>query len=339
MAKMNILVVGLGSIGRRHTRLLKERGDVEVFVAEPIAANIDRAMSEAGPVRAFSSLEEALDKETFDIVMIATPHTMHAAQAIRCLEAGCNVFCEKPMSDTLESAAAMQDAARKSGKILGIAYMQHFNPLVLKMKQNIESGVYGNILHFSSNVGTYITLMNSVSRHQMTTVGSLYMDNIHDLDLLCWYLGKLPVSVRASGFRGGDLELSSDPNVSDVEIVFEGNLLANIHFDYIQFPQVHTNHIVGDKAWGEIDFQTRLHTVGSLGGEVVTETVPIERDDLYRSEWASFIDAVKTGGKPSSPPEGAILPTLLTEAIIASYLEKREVTVAELLKKYNIHTV
>jgi predicted dehydrogenase len=335
MSDLNVLVVGLGSIGRRHTRLLKEMADVQVSVVEPVQANIDRAVSEAGPVNIYPTLEEAL-KHPFDIVMIATPHTMHTAQTVQCLEAGCNVFCEKPMSDTLEGAAVMMNAARRSGKLLGIAYMQHFNPMVRKMKENIEKNVYGNILHFSSNVGTYITLMNSVSRHQLTTTGSIYMDNIHDLDLLCWFLGKLPSSVHATGIKAGDLELTSDPNISDVEIEFDGSMLANIHFDYVQFPQVHTNHIVGDKAWGEIDYQTNKFSVGRLGGEVTEEIVPIERDDLYRNEWKSFIDVVKNGGALSSPPEGAIIPTLLTEAIITSYLEKRRVTIKEILDKYQI---
>ena len=101
MNDLNVLVVGLGSIGRRHARLLKEMPDVRVSVVEPVQANIDRAVGEAGPVKVYPTLEDAL-RHPFDIVMIATPHTMHTAQTVQCLEAGCNVFCEKPMSDTLE---------------------------------------------------------------------------------------------------------------------------------------------------------------------------------------------------------------------------------------------
>ena len=205
------------------------------------------------------------------------------------------------------------------------------------MKENIEKDVYGNVLHFSSNVGTYITLMNSVSRHQMTTTGSIYMDNIHDLDLLCWFLGKLPSSVHATGIKAGNLELSSDPNISDVEIEFDGSLLANIHFDYVQFPQVHTNHIVGDKAWGEIDYQTNKFSVGRLGGEVAEETVAIERDDLYRNEWKSLHRCrEKTEERFHPRRKGPLFRHCLRKPSSPRISKNEEVTIKEILDKYQI---
>ena len=102
-----VVVVGLGSIGRRHGRLLQERPDVQVEVVEPSAEAVARASQELGNLPAHPRLEEALATAP-DVVWLATPTALHADQAMAALKAGCHVFCEKPMSDRLHSARAMR---------------------------------------------------------------------------------------------------------------------------------------------------------------------------------------------------------------------------------------
>ena len=240
------------------------------------------------------------------------------------------------MSDSLKGATEMLKASRKHKKTVGVAYMFHFHPAVKRMKAYLVNNKFGNILHFSSSIGTYLTLMRSVSRHQMNTVGSIFMDNIHDIDLMYWFLGNLPTAVKVSGIKTGQLELTSDPNLCDIQIEFNDSMLANVHFDYIQYPQIHTNHIIGDKGWGDIDFQTSQIKIGDYEGEIKEEKFDFAFDDMYMDEWKDFINTVINGGKPSSSLESAIIPTILTEVMIRSYLENRTVRVEELLDEYKI---
>src|SRR5437764_461349 len=94
-----VVVVGLGSIGRRHVRLLCERPDVKVEVVDPSADAVQQARQELGSLPAHTSLEEALATGP-DVVWLATPTALHAEQAMAALKAGSHVFCEKPMSDS-----------------------------------------------------------------------------------------------------------------------------------------------------------------------------------------------------------------------------------------------
>ena len=83
MSKVSICLVGVGSIGRRHLRLLKERDDFAVSVVEPSDASWARAAAGCRPTDRYASLEEALEKARPDAVAIAAPHGAHAPLAYR----------------------------------------------------------------------------------------------------------------------------------------------------------------------------------------------------------------------------------------------------------------
>lgn len=92
--------------------------------------------------------QEMLAKEKgLDAVIIATPDFCHAEQAVACLKAGLHVYCESPMSHTLEGARAMVQAAKQSGKLLQIAHQRRSNPLYIHCWDNLvqKAGVLGRI--------------------------------------------------------------------------------------------------------------------------------------------------------------------------------------------------
>ena len=124
--KRRIVVVGLGSIGKRHVTLLKGYENIFVEAVEPNTETAINVKKEIGDFYIHSSFDEAL-KTKPDVVMIATPHDLHARQTIKALNAGCYVFCEKPMSNNLDDAKEMKDTSDRSGKILNIGF--HFHPL------------------------------------------------------------------------------------------------------------------------------------------------------------------------------------------------------------------
>lgn len=313
MEKKKLTVVGAGSIGRRHLRLLSERGDVALSVVEPSEQCYGLAVKDVGELPRYASLEDALAARP-DAVAIATPHTMHADQTVAALNAGVHVFCEKPMSDTAEGCARMNEAAKRSGKVLSIGYMFHFDPFVREIKRVCDSGELGELLHYYSRFGGYIVLMNSLSRHQEHTPCSVMMDCIHDTDLLCWFFGRLPETVTATGIKSGDMEFSSNPNIVDVTYKFgDSRSLAHTHFNYVQFPQAHYLEITGDKGYIRGDFMDGSIVVGKLSGGTKEYTVQRDMNDVYRAEWDSFLKAL-SGGPVENPGETAAYATQLLQA-------------------------
>ena len=106
MAKRRIAVVGCGSIGRRHARVLSARQELAVELCESHPDHLQRALREVGEVPTHASFESLLATRP-ELVVIATPHRLHAEMSIRSLQAGCHVLCEKPMSDSLAQARRM----------------------------------------------------------------------------------------------------------------------------------------------------------------------------------------------------------------------------------------
>ena len=338
MEKLKFCLAGVGSIGRRHLRLLGERDDVTLCVAEPSDASWARASEKSKGVMRYLSLEEALAAEGPDAVVIATPHGMHAGMALEALSAGAHVFCEKPMSDSLEECVAMLRAAEACGKVFSVGFMFRFDPFIKKVKALIDSGRIGQIVHYSSRFATYNTLLCSVTRHQANTPFSIVMDCIHDTDLLCHLTGRVPDHVFASAIHAGELPLSSPQNVIDTIYRWNsGDLAAFTHFNYVEHPQVHTLEITGDKGYIQGDFMTAAITVGSIDGTIEQLSAPRIFDDVYRAEWDHFIRAVRGEVPAENPARSAILPTLLMQGQKESVAEGQEVDLHEIAARYGFH--
>lgn len=323
--KRRVVVVGLGSIGRRHARLLRERGDVQVEIVEPSEEMIARARQELGSLPAHTRFEGALETAP-DAVWLATPTELHAEQAIAALKAGCHVFCEKPMSDSLRAANAMRDAVDASGRVFNVGFMWHFSPAMMALRAAIQGGELGRILHAHVRVGTYVTLVNSVSRYQARQPGSLFLDYSHQPDILYWLLGKAPLSVSVTALQAGGLQLTSNPNVAIVVCEYDGPMISTTHLNYVQVPHLHDYEIVGDRAWAQLSFPSGLLSVHSNAGTPPrTESHPVVADDLYRAEQRAFLDAI--GGKrgPETSAADGLVSAAICEACIQSW-QSRERT-------------
>ncbi len=321
------LIVGLGSIGRRHARLLQARGDIELAYCEPAPAMLERAVAEAGPAPAFADFAAALDWRP-DVAVIATPHALHRAQTEQALARGIHVLCEKPMSDTLADARAMRDAARASGAVLCIGFMLQFHPVMKRLKALIVAGELGQIVAVRYLVGAYVTLVNSLSRYQTGLEGALLMDYAHQPDILHWLTGRRPAGVYLAGARGGDLPFSSNPNVLSLVCDYDTPLIATIDLNYVQSPVRHECEVIGDRAWARCDLQAGTIRIGRREPDTEsTETLAGERDDLYREEHQAFLDAVDGRRPPFRSAEDGLVSMAVIEAALASWRQRARVAV------------
>jgi predicted dehydrogenase len=324
-----IVVVGVGSIGRRHARLLSERDDLEVEICEPDKSSLEIARKELGDLRNHTSFEAVL-KNPPEMVVISTPQTLHKEQTIAALQAGCHVLCEKPMSDSLENARAMHAAALSANTILNIGFQNHFHPAFIRIKSMIEEGALGTVLYAHFHVGTYWTLVNSLSRHQRDLEGALFYDYAHQPDLFHWFFGKRPKGIYVSGVQGGELELSSNPNVMDILCDYEEAFLTSIHLNFLQHPARSACEVIGDQKWLYYDLNSETIRLGNhQDGTESTEHYPFERDQMYRLEHQAFFDAVKGEREPESPSSEAIVSMEIIDAGLRSWKEKQRVELSD----------
>jgi predicted dehydrogenase len=323
--KRRVAVMGLGSIGRRHTRLLCERRDVAVEVVEPNEETLAAVQHDLGPLRAHPGFDAMLETRP-DVVWVATPTPLHADQTIRALDAGAHVFCEKPMSGVFDDALKMKAAADRAKTVLNIGFYLHFSHSLARLKNLIDEGALGSVLHAHARVGAYTTLKNSISRYQAHVPGSLFFDYSHQPDLFYWLLGRAPSSVWVAGFQGGELEYSSVPNVADIICEYAANLMTTIHLNYVQLPERHEYEVVGDRGWATVDFFSGTVRIGMRAeSRVRTETFTQERDDVFRAEHSAFFEMVEGKRGAETSASDGLISTAICEAAVQSWRTRERV--------------
>jgi len=178
----------------------------------------------------YTDYQEMLEKEKdrIDAVIIATPDFWHAEQAIACLEAGKQVYCEKEMSNDLEKAKAMVEAAKKTGNLLQIGHQRRSNPRYLFAKKKLldEAKLPGRITHIYGqwNRSTaaaqpkgfpekypidektlqqygYENMFQFRNWRFFWKYGGGAMEDLgsHQIDIFPWFIDGKPTSVQASG--------------------------------------------------------------------------------------------------------------------------------------------
>lgn len=156
--KARIGIIGAGSWAvANHLPILKRNPNVElVGVARPGAAELARVKEAFGFPHAYETYEELLDNVEMDGVIVASPHHLHAEQAMAALAKGSHVMVEKPMATNSADARRLIAAADKAGREILVPYGWSFQPYFKKAHELVASGRIGRIRHVSAQMATPI---------------------------------------------------------------------------------------------------------------------------------------------------------------------------------------
>ncbi|HET7615420.1 MAG TPA: Gfo/Idh/MocA family oxidoreductase, partial [Bacillales bacterium] len=146
--KLKIGVIGAGGIARgvHLPNYLKCEDRVEIVaISDVVKENAERTAEEYSIPHVFTDYEEMLENVDLDAVSVCTPNKFHAPAAKAALDAGCHVLCEKPPAMTADEAKAMEEASRKSGKILTFGFHYRHAQETEVLKRFIDAGELGDI--------------------------------------------------------------------------------------------------------------------------------------------------------------------------------------------------
>ncbi len=295
MALYRVLIVGCGSIGKRHARLWRERPDVAVWICDPLESNLHAALEQAPGARPFRHYEEALAEQP-DIVFICTPNHLHRPLSEAALAAGCHVLCEKPLADSVANGEAIASAARQASSFFAVGYSLRSHAGLRRVLEIVRSGVLGHLVGGRALVGTYFTLMCATTPYRFEEKNALLLDYTHLLDYMRLFLGEAEC-IHAEAATLGDLPLRPAPNMFSLLVRFRSGALGQIHMDYIQHPQRSLVEIWGDRGVVTYDFQTGKLELFNRERDSYhahsEEHILVARDDIYRVQIETFLEALQ----------------------------------------------
>src|SRR5512146_3238109 len=134
----------------------------------------------------YQTYEEVLADTNVDAVVLATPHSLHTAQVIAAAKAGKHVFCEKPFALTKADAEAAVQATTAAKVTLGLGYNRRFHPEMTKLRQQIDAGELGTILHVEATMtfpnGLFLKPEAWRADKHETPCGALTPMGVHAID-------------------------------------------------------------------------------------------------------------------------------------------------------------
>ena len=257
--RLRTALVGCGKVGATHAWALKSLPESD-FVAV-CDADFDRAetfASQSG-VRPFRDLGTLLEQVRPEVVLLATPHPLHAEAAILAAQAGAHVLVEKPLAANLTDADAMLLAAREAGVTLGVISQRRFYEPVQRMKAAIDAGkigkpVLGVFQMYSWRDPSYYESDPWRGRWDLEGGGVLVNQSPHQLDLLRWFMGDIE---EVSGYWA---------NLNHPQVEVDDTAVATIRFKNGGLGSIITS--LSQKP----GLYTKVHIHGSNGASVGVQT-------------------------------------------------------------------
>ena len=190
MKKVKFCLIGAGRAGMVHARNYEfEIANTEIVAVVDTNKKVaEEAAKELSANNFFIEFEEALKCEEFDAVCIGAPTFVHAETVIKAANAGKHIFCEKPLSSTLEEAKQMEKAVKRNQVKFQIGFMRRFDKNFLKAKKIIEQGEIGTPILVKS-VGRGPGLPPKWYCDIERSNGLLAEVNSHDFDSMRWLVG------------------------------------------------------------------------------------------------------------------------------------------------------
>jgi len=156
--------------------------------------------------RHFRNVDTMLAETAPDLAIVVTPHRFHADLAVRCLEKGSHVLCEKPMATTTADCDRMIQAAEKAGRVLAVGHFRRFFPSGTMIKRILDAELLGPARSFQfleGEIYSWPSQTGSFFRRAEAGGGVLIEAGVHTIDLLLWWLGDVSEVLYQDDSIGG----------------------------------------------------------------------------------------------------------------------------------------
>ncbi|MCF7805442.1 MAG: Gfo/Idh/MocA family oxidoreductase [Candidatus Marinimicrobia bacterium] len=303
---MQLAVIGAGHWGKNLIRNFHELDNLHGIVEydeQRLAGFVEQYPEAEG----FSSVESVLSREDYTAVVVATPAETHYPIAKQALEAGKDVYVEKPIALHVSEAEELHRIATDNDRILMVGHLLLYHPAIIKIKQMIEAGELGRVYQIYS----HRLNLGKVRQEE----NALWSFAPHDISVILHVLGTMPDRISCQG------GMFLQPNIHDVTLTtleFPDNQLAHIHVSWLHPFKEHRLVVVGSKKMltyedSAPEKELRLYDRGIdwTEGEPIprkNDWVAVEYPDTepLKNECQHFLECIDSRKQPLSDGQNGI---------------------------------
>jgi predicted dehydrogenase len=290
---LRVLVVGCGSIGKRHSRVLRGMGVKTLYACDPVPAQVAAASAEAHYDAVTDTLDAGLAFKP-DAVFLCTPPALHVLQARQAIQAGCHVFSEKPLSADMKGIPELEHLIGRTGRkfMVGLCFRYHAG--LLRARALVGEGRIGRIVSIRALMGEHLPDIRPDYRELYLAKYNGAFELMHDIDLAIWFAGQDVKRVQSIHGRFSDIGIDA-PDLVDLLLEFPDRCTASVHLDFFELPRRRFLELMGTRgtitvefaAWNECTVS--VFEAGSRAWAV--EVMKTDRDDMIRDEDREFLRA------------------------------------------------
>ena len=332
MDNSHILVLGSGSVGKRHLKNFYDLG-CRVSAMDPQKSRLSEAEEIVPLQNQYVSLDEALNcQDTIHGVVVCSPPSYHVAQTKAMLKKNIPVLLEKPVSPDQRSCAELCDLQSSTQVPLLLGYTFRWWPPIQRVKAILEDETLGRIYSVQMIMSAHLADWHPWERYQdffmsqMNLGGGALLDESHFLDLAIWFFG-MPQEVTAQIDRLSSLEIDSDDNV-DMNLSYADKKKVMIHLDLYGRPHEKCITFTGEKGalkWSVDPNQVKLYLTEY--GKWQIEEFNCERNDMFLEEAKDFLQMLSGVKNNWCTIQDGLNVLKVIEAARVSHAEKKTVEV------------
>ncbi|MBO8431011.1 Gfo/Idh/MocA family oxidoreductase [Spirochaetes bacterium] len=306
MKEQKIAVIGCGVWGRNIVRNFYNLNVLDI-VCDLDESNLQKVREQYPGVKTTNDFNDIINNPKITSVAVVTPSHTHYKVVKAMLEAGKNVYVEKPISTVAQEAKDLTELAHQKGLVLMVGHLLLYHPAVNRLKMLIEEGELGDIVYAQSD-----RLNVNFFKNDRSVMWDLAP---HDVSMMSYVTGKDPVSVIAA--VGCSSEQNDIMDITHITIEFEDGMVGQISDSWIT-PKKHVQLLVrGTKATAILDDTVQENKLVIYDNFKKDTSQNISLDYLeiepLKLECQHFISCCENGKKARSDGDNGFMVTTILE--------------------------
>jgi predicted dehydrogenase len=291
--KLKVGVIGVGVLGRHHTRLYKESENTELIGIYDANEEVAKNISKEHFVKIFHTIDELADQ--CDGLSIAVPATLHHKIALPLLQKKKHLLIEKPLAATVQQAGELAALAEENNVVLEVGHTERYNPVMSFIEGKVKDIRFIEAKRLAPYPPPRPGLLP-----RGTEVGVVLDLMIHDLELILHLIKSKVEKVEATGMS----VLSQSEDMANARITFKNGCVADVTASRISEVPMRKMQIFQSESYIILDYQDKTGVVFSKSAAgIEKEAVPVIDHNALQEELENFIRNALTAIETKKVPE------------------------------------